>query len=365
MLIPIIIIIFQQISSKPELKFNANNEFTILQFTDLHYGYSFIENSRTNAIQIKLIENIRPDLVIITGDLVSGYLCRNQCPGLFENNWLQFSKIYTKLKQPYALIFGNHDLDAELTAEQIANLEFSNNFSIFNGSRKIDPFSFSNYKVSINSNFSNQTEFNLWMFDTRSMNCQGNEFSYGCIGDQQLKWFAQESEISRSDNQYISGLVFFHIPLPEFMQLWNIYETGGVKGESVSCPLANSGAFEEFKKRGNVKGVYCGHDHNNDFQGTYKGVQFAYGRKTGFGSYMSRDLQKGGRVIKIKGKRESGRLLFEINSFIVQEDLTIVTQRNKTFQTIFGTSFQGRCLEKSWKVLVRFYLLIFLIFLEI
>ena len=35
----------------------------------------------------------------------------------------------------------------------------------------------------------------------------------------------------------------------------------------------------------NYKGVFCGHDHNNDFCGNHFGVSLFYGRKTGYGGY--------------------------------------------------------------------------------
>jgi ribosomal protein L20A (L18A) len=34
-------------------------------------------------------------------------------------------------------------------------------------------------------------------------------------------------------------------------------------------------------KKYNVKGIFAGHDHLNDFQGFYKEVMLGYGRKSG------------------------------------------------------------------------------------
>lgn len=53
--------------------------------------------------------------------------------------------------------------------------------------------------------------------------------------------------------------------------------------------MANSG-FVDALIENNVKANFVGHDHTNDFGGTYtnsqgKSIELVYGRKTGYGSY--------------------------------------------------------------------------------
>ena len=55
------------------LRFNSNGEFTILQFTDLHFGEDSEEDAQTQKLQVKLIKQVNPDLVVLTGDMLSGY----------------------------------------------------------------------------------------------------------------------------------------------------------------------------------------------------------------------------------------------------------------------------------------------------
>ena len=74
------------------------------------------------------------------------------------------------------------------------------------------------------------------------------------------------------------------------MYLWNYYPTVGIKGENVSCPKKNTDAFQIFKNILNTKGIYCGHNHNNNFKGFYEDVELTFGRKTGYGSYGPRDM---------------------------------------------------------------------------
>lgn len=44
--------------------------------------------------------------------------------------------------------------------------------------------------------------------------------------------------------------------------------------------------------------VFSGHDHNNDYHGLLNGVDLAYVRKTGFGSYGPPiSMRRGGRLL--------------------------------------------------------------------
>jgi predicted MPP superfamily phosphohydrolase len=112
------ILYITHVSSAPDktLRFNERGKFKIVQFTDLHYGYDEKENLKTSIVQGKLhffnlqqlfknitrikyiliLQNLiievildaeKPDLVIITGDLVSGYEWDHNHRGFFKYLW--------------------------------------------------------------------------------------------------------------------------------------------------------------------------------------------------------------------------------------------------------------------------------------
>jgi predicted MPP superfamily phosphohydrolase len=62
---------FQVIAFK--LKFNKEKKFKILQFTDLHFGESQERDKLSLLEQTKLIQLEKPDLVVLSGDAVSGH----------------------------------------------------------------------------------------------------------------------------------------------------------------------------------------------------------------------------------------------------------------------------------------------------
>jgi hypothetical protein len=52
------------------------------------------------------------------------------------------------------------------------------------------------------------------------------------------------------------------------------------------CPGPfNSGLFSALLERDDVKGVFVGHDHNNDYVGNYFGIYLGYSANAGFGTY--------------------------------------------------------------------------------
>ena len=83
------------------------------------------------------------------------------------------------------------------------------------------------------------------------------------------------------------------------MYVWNYGLTSGIKEEDVYCSRINSGAFDAFYEEQNIKGIFCGHDHDNDYSGIYKNIELVYGRKTGYGSYGPKTV-RGATVIELE-----------------------------------------------------------------
>ena len=330
---------FQQLN--PTLRFNEDGEFTILYLTDLHIGDSNDDEKSLNALR-SLIRNSKPDLVVLGGDIVSGYHWNRIEKQFFYKNWKKFTDVFLSEKTFYAYGFGNHDIEADLNAEEIEELEKTHPYSLFKGDMTQDPESVSNFYLKIFSSFpdrKNEITTLIWIFDSKRHGCLNRKFSYGCITSPQISWYEKQSQIFfEKYNKIIKGFSFFHIPIPELKDLWNDYKTYGNKNEYVYCPKVNTGLFESMVKMGNVKGVYNGHDHNNDFGGFIKGIELAYNRKSGYGSYGR--LNRGGRVFKLKEFVDgNGDTEFNYIQYILEEDGNIVengvmTKKNNQYQRV-------------------------------
>ena len=83
-----------------ELRFK-NGKFKIAQFTDIHWDPS---NTRSESVPDSLLvvlEKERPDLVVMTGDIVTGRPA--------EQGWKSIMAMMQKAGIPYAVTMGNHD----------------------------------------------------------------------------------------------------------------------------------------------------------------------------------------------------------------------------------------------------------------
>ncbi|NCC94807.1 MAG: metallophosphoesterase, partial [Opitutae bacterium] len=54
------------------LRCRADGSFTIVQFTDTHFGNGEAEDDRTTALMDRVLDLEQPDLVVFTGDVLGG-----------------------------------------------------------------------------------------------------------------------------------------------------------------------------------------------------------------------------------------------------------------------------------------------------
>jgi 3',5'-cyclic AMP phosphodiesterase CpdA len=353
--------VIAQTSSKPQLRFRPNHSFIILQLSDLHYGGNIYVNAATTQLQNYLIQSVRPDVVVITGDAVSGYDWDKKTSGFFQIYWQQFTQPYTDNRVPYAYVFGNHDGEADLTLEQMGELDKTNPTSLFGGTKDVDPFSYSNYLLEVKSAFPGKEDQNamlMWLLDSKSYGCQGNWLSYGCINGYQLDWYTRESKKRlTSAGNLVGGFSFFHIPFQEYYQMYNEVETGGEFNEGTSCPMVNTGAYRTFSRMGNMKAVFCGHDHGNEYYGKYGNVWLYYGRKSGYGSYSAPRLKKGGRVINVTEVMDevTGEITFTWESHVLEEDGSII-KSGSLRKRGGGLLAQQNCYKKSERLRMHLWM---------
>ena len=98
----------------------------------------------------------------------------------------------------------------------------------------------------------------------------------GCVEMQTLFWLNRTVRALPA----VPSLAFVHVPVPEFMEVWNKGLARGSKHEDVNCPMHDSGFFRTAKEL-NITAIYSGHDHDNNYEGVLNGVRLAYGHKTG------------------------------------------------------------------------------------
>jgi 3',5'-cyclic AMP phosphodiesterase CpdA len=318
---------------REKLRFKEGKEFTILQFTDLHYGENGVKDVNSSILQEKLINFTNPDLIIVTGDSVSGYAWDGLNSTFYHDLWHSWTRPMQKLKIPYAYTLGNHDDQADFSRKEIVDLDCSHNYSMVQMTNHTSGAT--NYWVPIYSSTSNYIASIMWLFDTNDESCQGMSDSWGCFENDQVKWYEEESKKINSTYGYLpKGLAWFHIPIPEYVEMHNWRRSYGHRNEGISCPRKNTELFKTMLKIQNINATFCGHDHDNDNGGFFYGIELIYGRKTGYGGYGPSYFQRGARVIKLKETFDSltNETSFNYRHYVIQEDLSVVENSDPSWK---------------------------------
>lgn len=276
-----------------DLKFREDGSFKIVQLTDLHIGGNpeQEEDLKTFRRIDEVIEAERPDLIAITGDLIWSEV---------DHPEISYKRVLDHIDKwniPFAIVYGNHDSEANITRQELFQLQKGYVNSLAE-SGPDDIHGVGNYTLQIESAHSQDTEAVLYFMDSGDY-APKNIGGYAWIKHDQVNWFASEARKYAG----IPALAFFHIPIPEYNAVWSIGKVSGTKNEGICSPKLNSGLFTALLESGDVLGTFVGHDHDNDFCGELHGVSLCYGRSCGYNVYGS--LERGGRVIQIyEGKRE-------------------------------------------------------------
>jgi len=303
------------IHSKTPLTFRKDHTFKIVQFTDLHFGegadVSGPEQDRDSLRVMRTILKLEnPDLVVLTGDLITGNNLPN--PDLGYNSTNVWKTMITPMLESgfkWAFAFGNHDDLASGPGGSRADImnfdsAFNLSYSQF-GPKNIHGVS--NFYLKLYSSTSNQDVNGvLYFFDNPDCNLVAG---WGCIYPDQVFWYFQSSiqihneyRLSKGQNDVIPSLAFFHIPLQEYLEAYN-YKTvvGYYNDSSVACQAVNTGLLGAIKERGDILGTFVGHNHGNDYCTDYYGVQLCFGRHSGYGGYSPGfgEHKRGARVIQL------------------------------------------------------------------
>lgn len=276
------------------LKFNEKGEFKILQLTDVHWSADTTYTDRSKAIITSLIEKESPDFIVLTGDIV------NRTP--MYKGWDEIASIMEKAKTPWAVTFGNHDDEHDLSRLQSFN--YLKKFPHFIGKQE-QISGVGNFHIEVIGKNESPSAV-LYFLDSHAYTGNPMLGSYDWIKTDQIDWYVETSnKISAMYKKKLPSLMFFHIPLQEYELAMKSETSIGDKKEDVSSSEINSGLFAALVQQKDVMGTFCGHDHNNNFVGIHKDIALGYGNKTGKDGYG--DLEQGGRVIILK----EGKFVFD------------------------------------------------------
>lgn len=310
--------------------FTTDRDFKVVQFTDIHLGAGWLSHGKDlkalNAVAA-MVTAEKPDLVVITGD--TAYPVPFQA-GTANN--LSSAKMFATLMENlgvyWVIAFGNHDTEnySYYNREEISDFYENGGFkySLFkSGPEDVDGYG--NSVINIKNSKGEITQ-SIFTFDSHSYiksDIFGIGWQYDNIHENQVEWYREcvdkftehNRTISNMENPVPKSTAFFHIPLTEYQDAWYEYiENGfkdtenvkyihGVAGESgiIVYPGVNEDSlFETMVELGSTKGIFCGHDHENNFTVEYKGIELSYGMSVDYLAYIGISkvgAQRGCKVI--------------------------------------------------------------------
>lgn len=286
----------QNAGNRPELRFNEDGTFKILQVTDLHWNEDVEGNPEAISALIKgMAEAESPDLIVATGDVITG------TPAL--EGWKHLTSVLAEIGVPYAITLGNHDPEV-MDRDSIFDFLATQPLSLGEKGPK-DVTGIGNYVLEVKaSDGSDKTNALVYCFDSGDYSPDRAKFGYyGWFEKDQIEWYEAQSQKYTAANggEPLPALGFFHIPLPEYNYLADC-ERFGEWHELICSPNLNTGMFKSMKMMGDIMGTFVGHDHSNDFIGKYWDIALAYGRRT---QWDYDEVENGGRIIILKEGQRS------------------------------------------------------------
>lgn len=308
--------------------FQTDRDLKILQLTDVHIGGGCLSSKKDtmaiNAVASMVTEE-KPDLVVITGDI--------SFPVPFFSgtmNNLRSAKIFATLMEqlgvPWVPVFGNHDTEAYSYYSREDLSEFYGGETLKHclfqkGSDEVDGFGNSIIEVQNKDGVVTQALFLLDSHAYTDDDKIGILWKYDHIHDNQVEWYKEnvlalnernattintlynddetKEEMSKEFGE-VTSMLFFHIPLHEYKYAWDEYVKNGYSdtdnvelhygtvgevGSAICVALEDDNLFETMQSVGGMKGIFCGHDHLNNYSLDYKDIRLTYGYSIDYLAY--------------------------------------------------------------------------------
>ena len=296
-----------------KLKFN-NGRFRILQLSDIQEIVD--TNPDTINLTREIINAAQPDLIVLTGDQIKGYGITMQKGDSQTNAALTLSNILAPIAEsgiPFTAVFGNHDVFGN------ADEEFQ--WRCYNLYENFVGINYDFDSLPVYSEDESDIKFCIYTFDS-GLKTKGR---YSPVKDELVKkYIAKRDEYKEKYNKYIPALAFQHIPPADIYDSLVKTEKGAYKalqgagkfaenyyrlpsyavsarsfmGENAASPDEKGLQVEALKEKGDILGLYFGHDHNNSFVVKNGNLDLGYTQGLGFNIYGP-GKNRGGRVFEI------------------------------------------------------------------
>ncbi len=267
------------------------------------------------------LDAAQPDLVVFLGDMIHGRDLRGE-----DRVRQAIDAVVSPVVErgiPFALAFGNHDEECGISKEEQLKI-----YQSYPGCLAVDGEDLpgcGNYYLVVENPVQPESPVVLWFMDSGSYAEEGKG-TYGYVTEEQNEWMLSAYEELRGKYTSPVSYVFQHIPVPQVYNMikevpfgtsgavtcygpnfgkWYVlddeYIWAGHMGEGPCSSEYDSGEFDAWKKM-NVKAAFFGHDHLNDYCGTYEGIDMVTTSGVGFYLYGRGD-EHGTRLVTVNAEK--------------------------------------------------------------
>ena len=298
------------------LEMNWKDDFRILQLNDIHLGNKDDLDLQFTYLKSVIDDpNANPDLIVLNGDIFT-FANRDTAKRLF--------KFMDDNKKPWTATFGNHDEQAYFSIDWMTGYlnklndkrTSGESYCYFKDLQDDDIMGNANFAINLMKDGKVKEQVIIMDSNRYNFGKYGDYEAYtgyDSIHDDQVKWYENLVNYTTTQNggTIVPSVAFFHIPFPEFEDAWEkskagssevevvIAQTDKVEYEGVAAPKINTGLFQKMVDLGSTKGVFCAHDHKNNYAIKYKGIILSYGVNSTDRVYWDKNLC-GGQVNIIK-----------------------------------------------------------------
>ena len=317
LIIPVLLLMVAAVvHSATTLKFNQNGKFKIVQLTDVHYIYNDERSKPAENCINAVLEKEKPDLVVLTGDIIFGKPGKESLQTVLD--------IVSKFKIPFAITFGNHDDEQGVSKEDLMKIAMTYPYHIGKASEGLTGVA--NYVLPVKSKDGQRDAEVLYVLDSNTYSKISGVKGYDYIHFDQVEWYRNQSKRFTAANggKPVPSLAFYHIPVPEYTEAAcsgsaMLY---GSRTESNCPPALNSGFFAAAKEMGDIRGMFVGHDHDNDYAVMWHNVLLAYGRYSGGKTVYNNLPVNGARVIELSEGSDSFSTWIRLSNGEVEQRIT-------------------------------------------
>lgn len=347
------------------LKFDDNGEFKIMHICDCQDSYPASKVMLTYLDLV--IKDEKPDVVVLGGDNTICGVSNDKLEGkteqekhdiiyeLKKNAIQELVNVFVSNRTYFTLVFGNHDHQQGIENDELLELYQECGGQYCLAYDAVPSLSGSGtHNIPVYSSDEDIPKFNLYMFDSgdTAYDEKGNDMGYDSVHEDQINWYKNVREqLKAQAGSYVPSVVFQHIIVSEVYDklffedsLLGIREFNGKKYSffpktnnftghllELPCPgYYNYGQFATMNEKGEVLGMFFGHDHTNSFDCEIEGMRIINTPSPTHHSY-SNQLNRGVRIIKVK---ESDPTKFE--TYLHTENQAVID--HPEFAEFTGTS---------------------------